>query len=95
MTNQGSTRRLMTILACGVSPELAKHFLEKGADIHARTDRGMGVFTQCAMVGLMGERVSYEFAEFLLSKGADIDEANTTEAGNTNIIEILKAAGAK
>jgi len=129
------------ILTCGVSPELAKLFLEEGADIHAITDRGMGVFTQCTMVGLSRETVTYEFAEFLLSKGADIDEANTTEyyggytplfwavqynneelvrflvknganvnanstkgktplliateAGNTNIIEILKAAGAK
>lgn len=136
--NDGATA---LILACGVSPELAKLFLEKGADIHAITDRGMGVFTQCTMVGLQREAVTYEFAEFLLSKGADIDEANTTEyyggytplfwavqynneelvrflvknganvnaasnkgktplsiateAGNTNIIEILKAAGAK
>jgi ankyrin len=136
--NDGATA---LILACGVSSELAKLFLEKGADIHARTDRGMGVFTQCVMAGLMGERVSYEFAEYLLSKGAEIDEANTTEyyggytplfwavqyndeklvrflvknganvnatstkgktplsiateAGNTNIVEILKTAGAK
>jgi len=66
------------ILACGCSEEIAKLLLERGADIYARTDRGMGVFTQCTNVGLMRDAVSYEFAEFLLSKGADIDEANNT-----------------
>lgn len=136
--NDGATA---LILACGCSEEIAKQLLDKGADIHALTDRGMGVFTQCTSVGLRRETVSYEFAEFLLEKGADIDEANTTdyyggytplfwavmsneeklvnflvehganvnaksnkdktplsiatEAGNTNIVEILKKAGAK
>jgi ankyrin repeat protein len=136
--NDGTTA---LILACGVSPELAKLMLDRGADIHAVTDRGMGVFTQCINVGLRRETVTYEFAKYLLSRGADIDEANTTsyyggytplfwavesandelvrflvenganvnatsnkgktplsiatEAGYTNIIEILKAAGAK
>lgn len=136
--NDGATA---LILACGCSEDIAKQLLVKGADIHALTDRGMGVFTQCTNVGLSRETVSYEFVEFLLEKGADIDEANTTswykgytplfwavssgddklvsflvknganvnaiavegktplsiatEAGSTNIIEILKAAGAK
>lgn len=67
------------ILACGCSEEIARKLLEKGADIHAITDRGMGVFTQCTMVGLKRETVTYDFAEFLLSKGANIDEKNTTE----------------
>ena len=66
------------ILACGCSEEIAKQLIEKGADIHALTDRGMGVFTQCTSIGLKRKTVSYEFAEFLLSKGADIDETNTT-----------------
>lgn len=136
--NDGTTA---LILACGVSPELARLMLDRGADIHAVTDRGMGVFTQCINVGLTRETVTYEFAKYLLSRGADIDEANTTsyyggytplfwvvesaneelvrflvenganvnatsnkgktplsiatEAGYTNIVEILKAAGAK
>ncbi len=136
--NDGATA---LILACGCSEEIAKQLLNKGADIHALTDRGMGVFTQCTNVGLTRETVSYEFAEFLLAQGADIDEANTTdyyggytplfwavesgneklvsflvknaanvnlksnkgktplsiatEAGFSNIVEILKAAGAK
>ncbi|MDF1559858.1 MAG: ankyrin repeat domain-containing protein [Bacteroidales bacterium] len=67
------------ILACGCSEEIAKKLLDKGADIHAMTDRGMGVFSQCANIGLRRESVSFEFAEFLLSKGADIDETNTTD----------------
>ena len=137
-SNDGATA---LILACGCSEEIAKQLLDKGADIHALTDRGMGVFTQCTSVGLSRETVSYAFAEFLLSKGADIDEKNTTgsyggytplfwavlsnkeelvsflvnnganvnaasnegktplsiatEAGNANIIELLKANGAK
>jgi len=136
--NDGATA---LILACGCSEDIARLLLEKGADINARTDRGMGVFTQCINVGIPREAVSYEFAEFLLSKGASVDETNTggyyggytplfwavekgdeklvgflikhranvnaksdkqktplsiaTEAGNENIIKLLKAAGAK
>ncbi len=74
--NDGATA---LILACGCSEELARQLLEKGADIHALTDRGMGVFTQCTSVGFRRETVSYKFAEFLLEKGADIDETNTTD----------------
>jgi ankyrin repeat protein len=74
-SNDGATA---LILSCGCSEEIAKQLLDKGADINALTDRGMGVFTQCTSVGLGREAVSYEFAEFLLSKGADIDEKNTT-----------------
>jgi ankyrin repeat protein len=74
--NDGTTA---LILACGCSEEIAKDLLDKGADIHAKTDRGMGVFTQCTNVGILREAVSYEFAEFLLSKGASVDETNTSE----------------
>ncbi len=74
--NDGTTA---LILACGCSEEIAKLLLKKGADINARTERGMGVFTQCLNVGISREAVSYEFAEFLLSNGADIDEVNTSE----------------
>ncbi|HPF65587.1 ankyrin repeat domain-containing protein [Lentimicrobium sp.] len=74
--NDGTTA---LILACGVSEELSRLLLEKGANIRAITDKGQGVFTQCAIRGLRRETVSYEFAEFLLSQGADINETNTTE----------------
>ncbi|MBN2763382.1 MAG: ankyrin repeat domain-containing protein [Bacteroidales bacterium] len=102
--NDGATA---LILACGVSADLAKLLLEKGADIHAITDRGMGVFTQCTSVGLRRETVGYDFAEFLLSKGANIDETNTTsyyggytplfwavESGNEKLVSFLIKHGA-
>jgi ankyrin repeat protein len=138
--NDGATA---LILSCGVSPEIAKNLLQKGADIHARTDKGLGVFSQCITMGMMrgNEETTPEFAEFLLLKGADIDEKNTmggykgytplfwatlygeadivkflaekgadvnavaeggktplsiaSEAGNNNIVKILKSYGAK
>ncbi len=67
------------ILACGVSPELSKLLLSKGADIHVLTEKGVGVFTQCIVAGMMrgNEAITPEFAEFLLSQGAEIDEKNT------------------
>lgn len=102
--NDGATA---LILACGCSEEIANKLLEKGADIHAMTDRGMGVFSQVANIGLRRETVTYEFAEFLLSKGADIDETNTTdyyggytplfwavESGNEKLVSFLVKHGA-
>ncbi|HPF01958.1 MAG TPA: ankyrin repeat domain-containing protein [Bacteroidales bacterium] len=67
------------ILACGCSEDIAKDLLAKGADINVLSDKGNGVITQCANLGLTREVVSYEFIEFLLSKGAEIDEVNTTD----------------
>ncbi len=75
-SNDGTTA---LILACGCSEKIAGQLIDKGADIHALTDRGMGAFTQCTGIGLRREVVTYEFAEFLLEKGADIDETNTTD----------------
>jgi ankyrin repeat protein len=102
--NDGATA---LILACGCSEQITKELLEEGADIHAVTDRGMGVFSQCTNVGLRRGTVSYEFAEFLLSKGADIDETNTTdyyggytplfwavESGNEKLVSFLVEHGA-
>ena len=74
--NDGTTA---LILACGVSEELSRFLIKKGANIHATTDKGQGVFTQCVIRGLRHETVSYKLAEFLLSQGADIKETNTTE----------------
>jgi len=75
-SNDGSTA---LILACGCSEEIAKDLLAIGADINVRSDKGNGVITQCTDIGLPREVISYEFIEFLLSKGADIDETNTTD----------------
>jgi ankyrin repeat protein len=95
------------ILACGCSEEIARELIGKGADIHALTDRGMGAFSQCANIGLRRETVTYEFAEFLLAQGADIDETNTTdyyagytplfwavESGNEKLVSFLVKHGA-
>lgn len=74
--NDGTTA---LILACGVSPEISKSLLSKGANINARTDKGLGVFSQCITMGMMrgNEKITPEFAEFLLSEGASINEKNT------------------
>ena len=73
--NDGATA---LILAAGCSQELVEILLSKGADINVRTDKGLGVFTQCVM-GILSETVTTDLASFLLSKGAEIDEVNTTE----------------
>lgn len=75
--NDGTTA---LILACGVSPDIAKYLLLRGADIHALTDKGQGVFTQCIISMIKGNQdITPEFAEYLLDKGAEIDEKNSGE----------------
>lgn len=64
------------ILAAGNSKELVELFLANGADINARTETNLGVFTQYVM-GIISERVSIDLAELLLKKGADVDEENS------------------
>ncbi|MEE4214466.1 MAG: ankyrin repeat domain-containing protein [Bacteroidales bacterium] len=104
-SNDGSTA---LILACGCSEEIAKDLLARGADINVRSDKGNGVITQCTNIGLSREVISYEFIEFLLSEGADIDETNTTdyyggytplfwavESGNEKLVSFLVEHGAK
>jgi ankyrin repeat protein len=105
-SNDGATA---LILACGVSPDLAKTLLSKGADINTLTEKGQGVFTQCIVMGMMrgNEEITPEFAEFLLSKGADIDEKNTVGGykgytplfwavlyGETDVVKFLAENGA-
>ena len=105
-SNDGTTA---LILACGVSPGIAKDLLQKGADIHVRTDKGPGVFSQCITMGMMrgNEKITPEFAEFLLSQGAEIDEKNTVGGykgytplfwsilyGETDVVKFLVEKGA-
>ncbi len=59
------------------SKEISLMLLEKGADIAARRDDGRGIFTSVIFGILMG-KVDLEFAEFILSKGADVNEAATS-----------------
>lgn len=106
---KGNDSATALILACGVSPEIAKDLLQKGADINVRTDKGLGVFSQCITMGMMrgNEKITPEFAEFLLSKGADIDEKNTmggykgytplfwaVQSGEVDIVKFLAEKGA-
>lgn len=65
------------IHAAGRSGEITKLLMGKGADITARRDDGSGIFTSC-IFGILRGAVDIGFAEFLLSKGADINEASTS-----------------
>lgn len=56
------------------SEEITKLLLNKGADINARKDDGRGIFTSVIFGILMGT-VDLKFAEFILSKGGDVNEA--------------------
>lgn len=71
--NDGTTA---LIIAAGRSREVFDLLLAKGADLNAKNDRGIGVFTNCFM-GIMSENLTTDFAEYLLSLGANIDEENT------------------
>jgi ankyrin repeat protein len=73
--NNGATA---LIVAAMNSREMVELLLQKGADITARSENGSGVMTNCVM-GIISGRVKVDLAEFLLSKGADINEVNTTE----------------
>ncbi|MBN2862193.1 MAG: ankyrin repeat domain-containing protein, partial [Bacteroidales bacterium] len=72
--NDGSTA---VIVAAGRSEEITKLLMERGADITARKDDGSGIFSSC-IFGILRGAVDIEFAEFLLSKGAIVNEAATS-----------------
>ena len=75
---KGNNEATALILAAMNSREMVEVLLLKGADIKARSDNGSGVMTNCVM-GIISGRVSIDLADFLLAKGADIDEVNTTD----------------
>jgi len=73
--NDGSTA---LIHAANNTPGVVDLLLTKGADITARKSDGTGVFTQC-IYGILGDNEpSFELADLVLSKGADVDEAATS-----------------
>lgn len=72
--NDGSTALLE---AAENSKEITLMLVEKGADITARRDDGRGIFTSCIFGILMGA-TDIELAEFMLSKGADVNETATS-----------------
>jgi ankyrin repeat protein len=63
--------------AAGSSKEITLMLVEKGADITARKDDGRGIFTSCIFGILMGA-TDIELAEYMLSKGADVNESATS-----------------
>ena len=60
--------------AAGNSREVFDLLMAKGADIKAVKKDGTGVFTKC-IFGILMESVPLELAEFLVSKGVNINEA--------------------
>jgi ankyrin repeat protein len=72
--NDGSTALLE---AAECSEEISLMLMEKGADITASRDDGRGIFTSTTFGILMG-KVDLGFAEFILAKGADVNEAATS-----------------
>jgi len=75
---KGNNEATALLLAAMNSREMVELLLARGADITARSDNGSGVMTNCVM-GIIRGSVTIDLAEFLLSKGADIDEVNTTD----------------
>jgi ankyrin repeat protein len=101
--NDGTTAILE---AAESSKEITLMLVEKGADINARRDDGRGIFTSCIFGILMGV-TDIELAEFMLSKGADVNEAATSgdvkgwaaihyaaSNGNEELIKFLIKEGA-
>ena len=72
--NDGSTALLE---AAEGSREISLMLMDNGADITARRDDGRGIFTSTTFGILMG-KVDLDFAELILSKGADVNEAATS-----------------
>jgi ankyrin repeat protein len=72
--NDGTTAILD---AAESSKEITLMLVEKGADITARRDDGRGIFTSC-IFGILMEATDIELAEFMLSKGADVNEVATS-----------------
>lgn len=73
--------------------EVARLLVSKGADVNAKSNDGTGVFTY-SIFSILSDRGSTGLAEFLLSKGANVDETSDTgpSAGYTCL---MMAAGNK
>lgn len=70
-----STGETPLMLACYFSEEVTRLLVSEGADINA--NNGTGAFSHC-ISGIMGGVVSTGLAELFLSKGANVDETDTT-----------------
>jgi len=72
--NDGTTALLD---AAESSEEVTRLLIEKGAEIKALRNDGRGIFNS-VVFGILMENVDIEFAEFILSKGADVNESATS-----------------
>jgi ankyrin repeat protein len=70
-----ATGQTPLMFACYHSEEIAKLLVSKGAEINVKD--GTGAFSIC-ISAIMDGGVSTTLAEFLLSKGANVDETNTS-----------------
>ena len=59
------------------SEEITMLLLENGADINASRNDGRGIFTSC-IFGILMANTDMGLAEFVLSKGIDVNEAATS-----------------
>ncbi len=66
------------IEAAGNSREIFDLLLEKGADFKVKKEDGTGAYYQCMLGMLFYGREGLELADFLLSKGVNVDEAPTS-----------------
>ncbi|HDR88151.1 MAG TPA: hypothetical protein ENN63_00795 [Bacteroidetes bacterium] len=78
ITVRGNNGATALMVAAMNSREMTEQLLEKGADISTRSVNGTGVLTNCVM-GIITGRVPAGLAEFLISRGAEVDEVNTTD----------------
>ena len=91
-TGKRGVTPLMAACSSG-KEEIARLLISKGADVNAKSSDGNGAFTYC-ISGILSDRASTDLAEFLLSKGANVDETPDTGpiAGYTCL---MMAAGNK
>jgi len=84
-----ATGQTPLMFACYHSEEIARLLVSKGAEINVKD--GTGAFSIC-ISAIMDGSVPITLAEFLLSKGANVDETNTTGpvAGYTSLMIVAR-----
>lgn len=65
------------IAAASISKEMVELLLKHGGDIKVKRFDGTGIFTS-AVTGILMDRIKTDVLEFLLQKGADVNESVTS-----------------